>query len=66
MYYIGFSHREAMALPVWKRKWFIERLMKEMQEAKGADRSASSNTPETRELMGRNRSQIPAKLRRFT
>tara|TARA_R100000808_G_scaffold25097_1_gene61935 strand:+ start:66257 stop:66445 length:189 start_codon:yes stop_codon:yes gene_type:complete len=61
---------EAYALPVWQRIWFLKRINTEIERANKKDQNASralhSNTPSGRELQGRSRSQVPAKLRRFT
>ena len=44
--------------------------IKRANEANGgngaATRAAHHNTPDSRELMGRHRNMVPAKLRRFT
>ena len=54
------------------RKWFIDRIQKEIkrsQEGGGEPqptRAMHQNDAETRAMMGRMRSQVPAKLRRFT
>jgi hypothetical protein len=71
MYYMGFTYTEAMELPVWQRRWFIQRINQEFEKAKEANgdpgsRAAHHNSPDARALMGRARSQVPAKLRRFT
>ncbi len=66
MYYMGFSHREAVTLPIWQRKWFIDRFVQEMKDSQGGDKSAHNNSPDARAMQGRSRSQVPAKLRRFT
>jgi len=73
MYHVGFSYVEAYNIPVWQRIWFIKRLNKEIREAnersKGngsSTRGADTNSAEARNLMGRSRAQVPAKLRRFT
>ena len=66
IYYMGFSYREAFLLPIWQRRWYIDRLMKEMKDSQGASKPASDNTPDARSMMGRQRAQVPAKLRRFT
>jgi hypothetical protein len=67
---MGFSYRECIDLPVWQRKWFIERINTEFKRAKesgsDASRAAHQNSPDTRALQGRTRAQVPAKLRRFT
>ena len=73
MYYQGFSYKEAYNIPVWQRIWFLKRINKEIKRANDASggngaatRAAHHNTPDARELMGRHRNMVPAKLRRFT
>lgn len=66
MYYMGFSYAEAFNLPIWQREWFIKRINKEIKDSQGQSHAAHANTAEARELMGRARSQVPSKLRRFT
>jgi len=70
MYYVGFTYGEAYALPIWQRVWFIERVNEEFKRAaeqnSNASRAAHDNTSEQRAMAGRARSQVPAKLRRFT
>lgn len=72
MYYMGFTYVEAYNIPIWQRMWFLERLNKEIKrsaEANGGQansRGAAENSAEARALMGRSRSQVPSKLRRFT
>ncbi len=69
MYYMGFTYDEAYNIPVWQRIWFLKRLNKEIKRANEANkgngaatRAAHQNTPESRELMGRHRNMVPAKL----
>ena len=70
MYYGGFTYKEAYNLPVVYKRWWIERIVKELN--KGADsnqntsRALHHNDPETRELMGMQRSEMPSRMRRFT
>ena len=66
MYYMGFTYSECMNLPVWQREWFLERLVKEMDAARGQSRAAHSNDSASRAMSGLQRDQVPAKLRRFT
>lgn len=66
MYYMGFSYGECYDLPIYKRRWFIQRLNEEIKKANGASKAATSNDAGTRSLQGRQRAQVPAKLRRFT
>lgn len=65
MYYLGFSYSEAMSLPVWQRKWFIDRIVTEMKNA-NASRAAHDNDATSRAMRGTARDTVPAKLRRFT
>lgn len=70
MYYVGFTYNEGMSLPVWQRKWFIERTQREMTQAAAAgsnqSRAAHSNSPEHRAMQGNHRATTPSRLRRFT
>ena len=67
MYYGGFGYTEAYTLPIWQRMWFIDRIQKEFKDSnKEQSRAAHTNDPQTRAMMGRARSQVPSKLRRFT
>jgi hypothetical protein len=71
MYYMGFSYVEAYNIPVWQRRWFIQRINKEFMRAAEANqpsqsKAAHTNTAETRALMGNQRQEVPARLRRFT
>ena len=70
MYYMGFSYEAAYDLPIWQRRWFIERIRKEIKQSSdqgnGASRGAQHNTAQARSLQGRVRNQVPAKLRRFS
>ena len=70
MYYMGFTYSEVHNLPVAYKKWFIERVSKELskssEEGATQSRAAHANTPELRQLQGRTRDQVPSRLRRFT
>jgi len=72
MYYMGFTYVECYNIPIWQRRWFIDRMNKEIKrqtDDKGnapATRAAHHNTPDARAMMGRYRSMVPANLRRFT
>lgn len=79
MYYGGFLHTETYRLPVVQKRWYIERLVKELNKGNGnnpdpnnpqpsaaATRALHQNSPEIRELQGNLRSQSPSRLRRFT
>jgi len=66
MYYMGFSYGEAMSLPIWQRKWFVERMLEEIKNSGGQSRAPDSNAADTRAMTGKHRDQVPAKHRRFT
>jgi hypothetical protein len=66
MYYVGFSYIDAINLPVWQRRWFIERLVEEFKNSNGQSKAAHSNTPDSRAMQGMHHAHAPAKLRRFT
>jgi len=70
MYYCGFTYREAYALPVVYKRWFIDRISKELskgqEEQKNTSRALHQNTPDARAMMGAARAQVPSRLRRFT
>jgi len=73
MYYMGFTFSEAYDLPIWQREWFLDRLNKEITKTNKANdgqgaqtRAAHQNDPSIRAMQGRQRSQVPARLRRFT
>jgi hypothetical protein len=70
MYYGGFSWRETVHMPVYYKRWFIERINRELTKSSEAGQTQSralhQNDAETRSLMGRTRPQAPSRLRRFT
>ena len=70
MYYGGFTWRETQHMPVFYKKWFIERISRELSRTSEGgqtqSRAAHQNSPEVRELMGKSRAQVPSRLRRFT
>ena len=63
MYYVGFSYRDAYRLPIYQRKWFIERVV---QEIKNTNSSKGHKSAEENALTGKMRTQSPANLRRFS
>ena len=70
MYYAGFTYRETYALPVPYKRWFIDRLVKELNKGKEGEsspnRALHANSPEVRQMQGMARPQTPSRLRRFT
>lgn len=72
MYYGGFSFSETMQMPVTYKRWFIERISKEINGGKTNDsnpqpltKAIHQNSPDIRALQGKTRQHVPAKLRRF-
>ena len=70
MYYGGFLYKEAYNLPVSYKRWFIERIGREINrsaDAGGAQsRAVHQNSPDVRAMQGKMRAQTPSRLRRFT
>jgi len=70
MYYGGFLWREILHLPVSYKRWFIERIGRELKrtsdDGNTQSKAAHQNTPDVRALQGKARAQVPSRLRRFT
>lgn len=70
MYYLGFTYSDARSLPVSYRKWFIERISKELdrtsKEGETQSKAMHQNDPETRAMLGRSRETAPSRLMRFS
>ena len=62
---MGFTASEAYNLPIWRRRWFIERTIKEIN-SKQQSRAVQDNDPHTRALLGKDRADGPTRTRRFT
>lgn len=70
-YYMGFSFTEAMNLPLGIRRWFIERIQRELSKTgpngeNPPNRTLEGNTAEARTMQGMHNPVAPARLRRFT
>jgi len=70
MYYGGFSWRDTQFIPVSFKRWFIERIGREInrtsESGNTASRGAHHNTADVRAAQGRARDQVPSRLRRFS
>jgi hypothetical protein len=70
IYYAGFTWSEVQLLPVAYKRWFIERLNKELKQTSESgetqSRALHQNSPEVRSMQGKAREQSPSRLRRFT
>lgn len=62
--------KETINMPVSYKRWFIERIVKEINkgsdEGHNTSKAIHQNTPEVHSLQGMARSQVPSRLRRFT
>jgi hypothetical protein len=75
MYYGGFTYTEAYNLPIQYKRWFIQRISKEIQGPEdpnnpdgphqGHSRAYHHNTPDVAAMQNKARQHVPAKLRRF-
>jgi hypothetical protein len=63
---MGFTYTESKNLPIYQRKWFIQRIQTEMNDANGQSKAAHTNDTTSRAMAGNSRQTVPAKLRRFT
>lgn len=71
MYYMGFTYKEAYHLPVPYKRWFVDRVVKELNKSNEdgggpQSRALHQNTPDIRSMQARARAQTPSRLRRFT
>ena len=70
IYYGGFLWHEIYNMPVTYKRWFIERINKELTRSSEAgatqSRATHQNSPDVRAMQGRMREQVPSRLRRFT
>lgn len=61
---------ETMNIPVFYKRWFIERISKELSRSSESGQTQSralhQNSPDVRALSGKMRDQSPSRLRRFT
>lgn len=73
MFYLGFTYTEALNLPIVYKRWFIERVAKEMkgsaeegEPGNGPTKAMQhQNDPMYAAAKGKSRVQTPARLRRF-
>ena len=60
VYYCGFLYSETMNLPLRDIDWWLSRIQKEL------NKNQNQNSAEEREMQGMNRTESPARQRRFT
>lgn len=70
MYYGGFLWKETLHMPVSYKRWFIERINKELKQSNESgstqSRALHQNAPDVRSMQNKARAQTPSRLRRFT
>lgn len=70
MYYCGFTYKETYNLPVAYKRWFIQRINKELtkgqEEGQTPTRALHHNSADARAILGMSRTESPSRLRRFT
>ena len=67
MHHLGFTYADAMQLPVTYKRWFIERIIRERNESAEnghtSSRTMQANDPHVRAMQGKQRTDVPARLR---
>jgi hypothetical protein len=70
MYYMGFTYKETLHLPVVYKRWFIDRVVKELNKTSDdgstQTKALHQNSPDVRAMQGMMREHSPSRLRRFT
>lgn len=59
----GWSFSEAYNLPIGLRKWFVERLLKQLQDEKEAIEEASRGGGRSQTLSAANQPKIPSNMK---
>lgn len=59
----GWSFSEAYNLPIGLRKWFVERLIKQLQDEKEAIEQASRGGGKSQTLTSANQPKIPSNMK---
>jgi len=57
------TYAEAYNMAIWKRNWYLERVIKEIKNANG---DSKGNRPEERGLANKGRPSGPQRTKRFT
>lgn len=71
MYYGGFTYTEYYNLSVEYKRWFIQRIVQEINRSNkqgdgGQSRGLHDNTPAMRQIKNMARDHVPSRMRRFT
>ena len=62
VYYLGMTYAEAYNMPIWRRNWFIERVVKEIKKTNDSKTGSTSE----RALGNKMRPGGPQRTKRFT
>jgi hypothetical protein len=70
-YYFGMNWETYYKFPISYRRWLINRINEEIGKSADAQNGQTSkgfhnNTPDIRALTGKQRTNVPARLQRFT
>ena len=60
---MGMTYGEAYNMAIWKRKWYLERVVEEINKSHG---DSKGNSDETRGLSNKLRPTGPQRTKRFT
>ena len=60
---MGMTYRDAYNMAIWKRNWYLERVVEEIKKSNG---QAKSSPREARALGGKMRPDGPQRTKRFT
>ena len=63
VYYMGMTYREAYTLPIWQRRWYIERVVEEIKKSNGQSKGNDQNQ---RAWSQKTRQQGPQRTKRFS
>ena len=71
MYYCGFTYTEAYNIPVVYKRWWIERVNREITkgnsgEAPQGSRAQHHNAGDVPAILGKHRTAAPSRMQRFT
>ena len=63
VYYMGMTYSEAYNMPIWKRRWYLDRVIQEIKKSNG---NSKGNSQEERGLSNKLRPTGPQITKRFT
>ena len=63
VYYMGMTYSEAYNMAIWKRRWYLQRVIEEINKSNG---DSKGNSSETRGLSNKLRPDGPQRTKRFT